>query len=126
MYLGFLISPVGYLSKNVPKGSANKVHFIAAFLFSKATVLVALTMGVSSLLPRKEIHGKPQKLCESVQIRKNPWGWLNTQAQGCNRWLPCVSRKGEEPNSLTLSWGRGVFGKRQVVIGALDESICDN
>jgi hypothetical protein len=67
------------------------------FMSSTLTVLVALTMGVSSLLPRKEIHGKPQKLCEPVQIRKNPWGWLNTQAQGCSRWLPCVSRKGEEP-----------------------------
>jgi hypothetical protein len=92
VYLDFLISPVGYLSKNVPKGSANKVHFIAAFLFYKATVLVALTMGVSSLLPRKEIHGKGSLLDHPVQIRKNPWGWLNTQAQGCSRWLPCVSR----------------------------------
>jgi hypothetical protein len=33
---------------------------------------------------------------------------------------------GEEPNSLTLSWGRGVFGKRQVVIGVFDESLFDN
>ena len=57
--LGFLISPVGYLSKNVPKGSASKMHSKAAFLFPKATVPTALTMHPSWWLSREGLHGKP-------------------------------------------------------------------
>jgi len=112
VYLDFLISPVGYLSKNVPRGSTNKVHSKAAFLLITATVPTALTMHPSWWLSREGLHGKPQRLCEPVQIRKNPWGWLNTQAQGCNRWLPCVSRNGGRTDTRLLCHGVGGFSGR--------------
>jgi hypothetical protein len=73
VYLGFLISPVGYLSKNVPKGSASKMHSKAAFLLSTATVPTALMVHLDLVAVERRVytvsHRCHMSRCKSATIR---------------------------------------------------------
>jgi hypothetical protein len=64
----------------------------------------------------KGLHGKPQKLCESVQIRKNPCDWLNAEVEGSNRWLASASRNGGRADTHLLCHGVGGFSGRDKAV----------